>query len=384
LNVLHVVPTFYPATYWGGPIFSVYGLCNALASLAECKLRVLTTDAAGPSRAQALQFAGFPVRYEPGYDVFFTRRRWGRDVSPKLLTRLPEMIRWADVVHLTGTYSFPVIPTLLGCRAFGKPVVWSPRGALQRWAGSTRPLAKSVWEGVCNLLLPAGRTVLHVTSQEEGSESALRVRKVSVRCIPNGIDLPGCPSERRWKAGGRLHLLYIGRLDPKKGIENLFAAVGKLPEMSLRLVVCGKGDEEYERALHRLASDLQLEEQVEFRGHVEGEAKRQAFLDADLSVVPSHTENFGMVVVEALAYGVPVVASKGTPWQGLEAKGCGLWVDNSPESLAEAIASMSGKDLAAMGRRGREWMEAEYSWESIARRMMVLYKEMAAQGKGRR
>ena len=101
--------------------------------------------------------------------------------------------------------------------------------------------------------------------------------------------------------------------------------------------------------------------------------KEAAFFTSDVCVVPSFTENFAMVVAESLARGLPVVASRGTPWAGLEQQSCGLWVDNSPESLAAALNEMRGMDLEEMGTRGREWMRREFSWGSIAQRMHDLY-----------
>ena len=378
MNILHVVPTFYPATYWGGPIFSLHALCNALAARPGFELKVVTTDAAGPRLAERLNVAEFPVRYAAGYEVYFSRRRWGREISLGLLGQLWAMIRWADVVHLTGTYSFPVIPALLLCRVFGRPVVWSPRGGLQRWAGSSRPWAKLLWERVCNALLVKGRAVLHVTSEKEGKESGLRIPRAEIACVPNGVELPAMPANRRWKPEGRLRLLYMGRLDPKKGIENLLKALVSLSDIDLQLMICGRGVEDYEEKLQRLVAQLRLGGRVRFLGQVDGVNKAHVVFHSDLCVVPSFTENFGMVVAEALAHGVPVIASQGTPWAGLVQRGCGMWVENSPQSLAGAIALMSQSNLELMGDRGRKWMERDFCWRTIAGRISEVYVKLAS------
>jgi glycosyltransferase involved in cell wall biosynthesis len=87
-------------------------------------------------------------------------------------------------------------------------------------------------------------------------------------------------------------------------------------------------------------------------------------------------ESFGMVVAEALAHGVPVIASRNTPWREMESKGCGLWVDNSPESLASSVNAIRHLNLEEMGMKGREWMRESYCWNSIAKRTMTLYRDL--------
>jgi glycosyltransferase involved in cell wall biosynthesis len=378
IKVLHVVPAFFPATYWGGPIFSVFGLCNALAEIPGVQLRVLTSDTAGPRLSERVKVSGFPMRYPCGYDVFFTRRILMNEIAPGMLRWLWSMIRWADVVHLTGAYSFPTIPTLLACRLLKKPLVWSPRGALQateEWKGAKKRKLKKVWEQICSAVMPE-RCVLHVTSEKERKMSLERLPNAVATMIPNGTDIPELLPARRWRPDGVLRLLFLGRLDPQKGIENLLEALSQIDNDAVRLDIYGTGDFSYSRLLVSLANGLNLGDRVRFHGHVEAEEKTAAFLAADLCIMPSHSENFGMVVVEALAHGVPVIASKGTPWATLVKKGCGLWVENSPESLAKAIQSAKEMDINGMGKRGREWVCAEMNWKRIADDMFTEYRRL--------
>jgi len=376
LRVLHVTPAFYPATFWGGPIFSTFGLCNALAHTDSIEVRVLTTDTAGPKLSERVSVKAFPMRYPAGYEVFFCRRWWAASISPSMLLRLWPMIRWADVVHLTAVYSPPTIPTLLICRFLGKPVVWSPRGALQRWEGVTKPLLKRFWDGICNSLLGRERCVLHVTSDQEARDSTARISDAVTTIIPNGVDLPGNLPARSWLPDGQLRLLYLGRLHPIKGIENLLQALIQLPDETVSLTICGSGDEAYLSHLRQLVDRLGLSRRVSFGGHVNGSEKMKAFMQADVCVVPSFSENFGMVVAEALAHGVAVIVSKGAPWEEVQQIGCGLWVENSAEELAAAIQYISKADLPEMGKRGRAWMEEKFSWERIASRMAGTYRQL--------
>lgn len=376
MRVLHVTPAYYPATYWGGPIFSVYELNNALASLPDVEMTVLTTDAAGLLLYERQNGKALRHLY-PGQSVVMARRVAGADVSLELLRRLPSLVRRADVVHLTSAYSFPVIPTLLLCRILGKPLIWSPRGAIQdarEWKGVKHRNLKRWWERACNVLLRPGKSMIHVTSERERVATERSLTRASAAVIPNGVRVPADPAARGWMPQGRLRLMYLGRLSPKKGVENLLEAMSLLGGSDISLAIYGTGEHGYVASLKALADRLTFPEgKLEFAGHVDGEARESAFSRADVCVVPSHTENFCMVVAESLARGVPVIASKGTPWQAIEDKRCGLWVENDPRSLAEAIAGIRRMHLEQMGRRGQVWMREEFGWDAIARDMRDAY-----------
>lgn len=374
MKVLRVIPSFYPARTYGGPIESDYRLCVNQVKLGY-SVRVLTTDANGRQRVLDVE-KNRDVEIGSGLSVRYCKRLLLHTVSVELLRQLLAYARWAEVVHLTAVYSFPTIPTLLTCRALDKPLVWSPRGALQRWEGSTRPMLKYFWESVCRAVAPS-RLILHATSEDEARESKIRLPGVETVMIPNGVEIPD--SITHVPGNGRIRLLYLGRLHPKKGIENLLVACKVLQEdrqMPCSLTIAGSGDPRYAKFLVARIEELELSQQVRTFGDVKGDDKRKLFERTDIVVVPSYTENFGMVVAEALAHGVPVIASKGTPWQRLEEMGCGLWVDNDPEGLARAIEQMSQMPLHETGHRGREWMAKEFAWPLIAEKMTDLYKSL--------
>lgn len=381
MKILHVAPAYYPATYWGGPTFAVYALNNALACQSDVSLKVLTTDTAGLQLGDRLDAANLAGLY-PNQEVIMTRRLAGASVSFELLQKLPGLLRWADVVHLTAAYSFPTIPTLAICRLLNKPLVWSPRGAIQltnQWEGSRRKKLKRVWEWICNALIRRSKVVIHATSERERVATQGRMHGVTAVVVPDGVDAPEMLAQRDWLPDGRLRLMYIGRLSPEKGIENLLHALNRIDDPTVTLTIYGAGDVAYVAGLKELAARLGfLGKSVFFAGHVDGVAKNEAFQTADVCIVPSHTESFCMVIAEALAHGVPVIASRGTPWAEVEEKRCGLWVDNSPDSLAQAVASIRAMELPEMGRRGWNWMRAEYDWNMIARSMQNIYRDIYA------
>jgi glycosyltransferase involved in cell wall biosynthesis len=374
MNIAHVVPSFYPATAYGGPLESVYALCRASASQGS-QIRVLTTDADGPKIIETVEKEK-EMFLSDHVTIRYCHRQWPESISFSLLQSLRAYVAWADVVHLTAVYSFPTLPTLAFCKAMNKPVVWSPRGALERWKGTRKQAGKALWEFVCRTLAPQ-QWVLHVTSEEEGQKSLMRFPGLRTAVIPNGVDVQEPKTQTNHPDA--LRLLFLGRLDPKKGIENLLEACHQLPSSlgrSWSLKIAGAGTPEYEQKIRTLIASHALQERVTLVGFVQGEKKRDLLREADVLVAPSHTENFCMVVAEALAAGTPVIASQGTPWKRVEAMDCGLWVSNEPECLRQAISDIRLKPLTLMGERGRQWMKKEFTWESVGRQMNQLYASL--------
>lgn len=405
LKVVHVIPSFYPAHIYGGPMQSVYHLCRSLQHH-NCEVRVLTTNANGahavldtPTDREVLLEDELRVRYCP--------RIMPDSISPALIKWLPHYAAWADVIHITAVYSFPIIPALVTAKLFGKPVVWSSRGMLQQWEGASRPALKNFWVKVCQLAAPP-RTVLHYTSELERQTSRSCAGDMPSCIVPNGVEIKkpyntSAPNKAgdmfalaassgasthmfsHNESGGQgrgLRVLFLGRLHFKKGIENLIAACGLLRERDspafVRLTIAGGGDEKYAAKLHREISMRGLDDYIKMIGEVTGDDKERVFAEADILVAPSHSENFGMVVVEALARGVPVIASTGMPWQVVEEQGCGLWVDNEPTSLAEAIEKMHTSPLGEMSARAQMLAATEFSWDKIGVEMVEVYRRVVS------
>ncbi|MFZ0677699.1 glycosyltransferase [Candidatus Binatus sp.] len=382
VRVLHVTPFFAPAWVYGGLPESAYQFARHLA-LAGVTVRVLTTDANGwGQRLDTASMAAYAHR--DGIEARYCARVARQSVSLELLGALAEQVRWADVIHLHAAYSFPTIPTLLAARMLKRPVIWTPHGALQRWSGSRRVGFKSLWEKVCTAVA-SGDVVLHLTSEDEVAETRSRFPRATINLIPNGVEIP--QMLHREPRGARLKLGFVGRLDPKKGIENLLEACRILRERSgldFSLAIAGSGSSEYEAQLRREIDRLELGNEVAMLGDIRGEEKRRMFERTDVVVVPSFTENFAIVVAEALAHGAAVIASKGTPWKEVERVGCGLWVNNDPVSLADAIVKINSMPVAEMGERGRRWMTADFSWEKCASEMIALYRNILTHSSDRR
>lgn len=374
MKILHIAPFFHPAHRYGGPIQVLHDLCVESAAKG-CAVKVLTTNTNGPGASLDVP-SDREVERPGGYSARYCRRVAGECVAPSLVTELRRYAAWADVLHLSCVYSFPTIPALGAAALYGKPLVWSPMGALQRWTGSRRLLLKRQWERACRLAAPRD-LLIHVTSEAEAEESRRIFPGAQFAVVPHGVYLP---EKRKTPVNQELRLLFLGRLDPKKGLENLFDACALMQQSwrgrraSWNLTVAGSGDPAYVEGLRSRLERLGLARQVTMAGHVLGERKQELLNAADILVVPSFTENFAMVIVEALALGVPVLASTGTPWARLEEKGCGRWVNNDPETLASTITAMSMMDLDDMGSRAHQWMRDEFSWPAITEQMIDLYR----------
>lgn len=378
MKVLHVIPSFYPARALGGPVEATVQLCRHLGRLG-CEVRVLTTDADGEARRLDVPLDR-DVPLEEGVVVRYCGRVLFHSVAPTLVWRLPSWTWWGDVIHLTAVYSFPTIPTLLAGAALARRVVWSPRGALQRWNGSTRVREKAWWERACRVARPR-RLVLHVTSDEERQESLGRLPGCDAVVVPNGVEVPA--RVEHVPGADALRLLYLGRIHPKKGLENLIDACAILRRerrISWSLTLAGDGEEKYLELIRHYIRERELGEQISMRGWAREDEKKRLFEQSDVLVLPSHTENFGNVVAEALAHGVPVIASRNTPWARVAEVGCGLWVENDSLSLAGAIEQITRMPLQELGRRGRAWMEREFAWPAVARRMIEVYRDLATTG----
>jgi glycosyltransferase involved in cell wall biosynthesis len=380
MNILHNCPTYYPATKVGGPIFSLYGMNNALANLPNINLKIITTDGAGPQISDRFSLIDIDRSIYPNQEIIFTRNQGKRNISIGMLFRLPSLISWADIIHLTGVYSFSTIPTLLLCRILNKPIVWSHEGAILEvltWKEARNKRLKKIWDNFCNFIINPEKTIIHVTSEKEKDASKFRIPKGKIVIIPNGVDIPKKLPNREWKPSGKLRMIFIGRISPIKGLENLLTAIEKLEDLNMNLTIYGEGEANYLSRIKEITKKLRMSRKnIYFAGHVDGDEKEKAFYTADICILPSYSENFGMVIAEALSHGVPVITSTNTPWEAIEKINCGLWVNNDPKSLELAIRKMYHMPLERMGLRGREWMMNCFSLECMAEKMLKAYQSL--------
>jgi glycosyltransferase involved in cell wall biosynthesis len=223
---------------------------------------------------------------------------------------------------------------------------------------------------------------LHATSRQEYEHIRAFGLKIPIAIIPNGIDVPSAVPKPRPRGAGRT-VLYLGRLHAKKGLERLLDAweliEARRPNWQLDIV--GPIDSEYAFML-KARIDASVLSRVRLLGPLYGGEKLKAYRGADLFVLPTLNENFGMTVAEALAQGTPVISTKGAPWVGLATHGCGWWVDYGAEPLAAAMdeaMNISWERLSAMGEAGRAWMQRDFDWNAVGLSMRSVYDWLSGQ-----
>lgn len=348
-----------------GPSYSVVRLCEALIADGE---------------DTTLAVLGWPPMPSPPPFV----KIFPLGAGPRRLGRSPGMRQWfadvgrsrsVDLIHNHGLWMMPNVYSGSAARRFKVPLVVSPRGTLSDWAFSHgSPVKRLFWP---LFQRPALATVscFHATSEAEHEAVRRRGFRTPVAVIPNGIDIP--TSFLKQPASCRT-LLFLGRLHPSKGLDLLLPAWRAVQDRFLewRLIIAGPDRDGYGMQLRKLADELRLK-RVEFVGALMGRDKWAAYQAADLFVLSSYTENFGMTVAEALASGVPAIVSKGAPWKKLEEKKAGWWIDIGVEPLVnclETALSQSPDALGAMGQRGRSWMKEDFSWKRVVRQMEEVYR----------
>ena len=353
-----------------GPSYSVPRLSDALGQLGvEVHLHVLAPAPEPPPTYQ--------THSHPGWKFL---KRLG--VSPGMRRALRREAGAAEVIHNHGLWMMPNIYPEWAVRGTACRLVLSPRGMLSAWS-----LRRSAWKKRLMWYLGQGRFLhaakcLHATAEIEYQEIRAAGLRAPVAIIPNGIDIPAASNG---VAGGRRRLLFLSRVNPKKGIDILLHAWQRVEprfhEWELHIV--GTSDPPtYQAQMQRLSDSLGVR-RVCFPGPAFGPNKTRQYQQADLFVLPTHSENFGLAVAEALAHGLPAIVTKGAPWSGLETHDCGWWIEQGVDSLVDCLQSalaLAPEKLREKGRRGRQWMEQEFSWDHVGRRMLQTYRWLVGGG----
>lgn len=367
LRVAHVVASIdNPAA---GPSYSVPRLAAAQAE-AGVQTDLSAIGAPGVSIEGALTTQRFATD--------FRHLPLLRDLALSCAMRktLIAQARTHDIIHNHGLWLAPNILSGWAVRKAGARAkfVCAPRGMLGAPALAFSKRKKQLMWAAAQGAVARQVDCWHATAMSEYDDIRSAGLNQPVAIIPNGIDLPTlharAPSAERT-------VLSLGRIHPKKGLDTLLHAWSRLElaHTNWRLDIIGPSELNHDVELRALAAELSLA-RVYIGGPLFGDDKIRAMAAADLFVLPTRHENFAMTVAEALAAGTPVVCSKGAPWAELQTERCGWWVDYGAESLAGAMSSamaLPSLELAAMGERGRAWMERDFSWARAAQQSLDAY-----------
>lgn len=285
-----------------------------------------------------------------------------------------------DLYHIQGIWKYPSICAAAWARKKKKPYVITLRGMLYPQCFEQSAFIKrfSLWLYLASDLRKA--SCLHATCIEEMEHIRNMGICTPIAVIPNPIQTIGI--EKPIYTPEKMCIGYLGRIHPRKRIERLLYALDTLRGYAFDLVIIGDGEKSYLKYLKDEVARLKLEH-VTFTGFLTGEAKDRALEGLSYMVVPSDFENFGNIVTEALLKGIPVITSKGTPWEELNTNHCGWWVDNDVETLTATIheaISLSDTERISMGERGRKLLRENYSIEIVTQKMKSLYEWILYEG----
>lgn len=279
---------------------------------------------------------------------------------------------WMDVNHATAAIA----------RRMRKPYIITPHGMLYPQALRNSAKMKKIILALMYRRDIQNAAAIHVTCEEEMNHIRELGFTNPIAVIPNPV--PQMPFIQPKTDKSVCRIGFLGRFHPIKNISSLIDAwhiLGNATD-NAELVIIGSGNRDYEMSLRNKVSQYGLSN-VRFTGFISGEGKFRELTELSALVVPSHFENFGMIVTEALSMKVPVIASIGTPWRILEENRCGWWIDNDAESIANGIREvfrLTPQKRLEMGERGRRLVLENYLDSKIATKMAELYRWIVGEG----
>ena len=390
MRILHVVPTYWPAVRYGGPIRSVHALARSLVRLGH-EVEVFTTNVDGADDSKvplcrATDLDGVKVTYFPSKTL--RRLYW----SPPMARAISRDIASFDIVHLHSVFLWPTWTAARAARRERIPYVLAPRGMLvpelikrrSRWI-------KAAWIALIERRNVTAAAAIHATSEVEADDlRRMGWQLPRIAIIPNGVDDPPARGGRTLSAdvataiANGAFVLSLGRLVWKKGLDRLIACLPQVP--SARLVLAGDDPEGHAEELQRKASRSGVAGRlVVLPRHIEGDDKEALFGAAGVFAMPSLSENFGLAAIEAMRRAIPVIV---TPEVGMasivQSSGGGLVVDGDPSAIAEGLNRLLGDPAAAraMGIAGQSYVVGRYGWDAVATAIEGLYASIV-EGRGR-
>ena len=362
----------------------------------------LSRESGGPSRSVQGLVAGLN---EVGVEAWLLTLNKGDEpwidgiahfVNGEPFEKVLEQVK-PQIVHLHCIWSPALHRCAVICRRWKIPYVIAPRGMLEPWSLQQKWLKKRIARFLYQDRDLKCAAALHATAESEAEQFLKLGFRNPVIVSPNGVNVPKNYSRVERVDHVERRALFVSRMHPKKGVLELVEAwklvvSGRSSVVSgwvceLVYTVSGEFEREYEAKVKAKVKELGLEEQFVFIGALNDDEKWAAYGRADLFVLPTYSENFGIVVAVPVWAGVPVITTKGTPWRELEDRKCGKWIDLPAEdsnpsawpalvtALKEMMA-MSDDERQQMGERGRKLVEDKYTWAAVVKEMVKGYESL--------
>jgi glycosyltransferase involved in cell wall biosynthesis len=377
LNILHTIQgiTFQS----GGTANAVTNLCERLGS-EENRTKLLVVGDIRDSgkwvlpNPQVVKLKCATERKIPFVNVGYSPE-YGNSIK---YIHLSERL---DIIHDNGLW-LPSNKASAETAKFLKiPLVISPHGMLEPWAIKYKGCKKKIAWWIWQERAVKNAAMLHATAKEEADNLRALGLENPIAIIPNGVDVPDRYAMHEEKK--ERNVLFLSRVHPIKGILNLVSAWAKIKPKGWKLLIAGPDEGGHQVEVQRMVDAYSLADQVIFAGPVAAAAKWDLFAQSSLFVLPSFSENFGIVVAEALATGVPVITTKGTPWSELVKHECGWWVDADEGGVESALRigmALSDTERLEMGQRGRKLVQNNYAWPQVADKMKSAYRWVLERG----
>ena len=405
MKILHVIPSVAPIR--GGPSEVILATVKALRSLGV-EAEIVTTNDNGPDLLDVptgvrLEYQEVPVWFFPRFSppINFLREF---AFSSRLTSWLWQNAARYDLLHIHAIFSYASTLAMVIARHQNIPYVVRPLGLLCQWSLQQSKLRKQIYLTLIERANLNNSCGLHLTAQKEKEEISSLNLKAPNFIIPHGVPIPptisDAPQLLRQKlqlpeavaptfwnqipAGKRTKtdepiILFMSRLHPKKALDYLIPALGKLVDQQFTFIIAGSGSPPYETQIDELLVKAGIYPRTRRLGFVQGELKDLLLQGADLFTLTSHSENFGIAVVEALAAGLPVVITPGVPLANVvEREGVGYVTTLDVERIASSIAGAlhSPEARKGMGERARQLVAEQYSWDKIALELIAVYEDI--------
>jgi glycosyltransferase involved in cell wall biosynthesis len=363
MTILHYIPSIDHSS--GGTTTYMRVLAKELGKLVDLHIVTHLTK-------QAVTIENAQIHYLPAsfLHLYSAKKQWQKllkDIQP-------------DIVHINCCWIPLCAYTQKWAQQLGYKTVLTPHGMLEPWIIQRHHWTRKV-PALCLYQKKALQTAdcIHATVESEKTNLLKLGYNDKIAVTPYVIEMDNIILKSSWVKTKTM--LYLSRIHPKKGIELLIDAVVQIKDVlnGYKIVIAGEGDGTYIQSLKDRIQKQNIEILFDFTGGIYGDKKWELFQQSDIFILPTYSENFGIVIAEALASGTPVITTKGAPWQELNTQHCGWWIDNNVNTIAktlkEAIA-LSEEEYRQMGMRGRELMENNYSIKVITRKMMRLYQRI--------